>query len=268
MTLPVFDKQKSRGSFDRAASQYDRHARLQKQVASALIRHTQGYAAEIKPQTILDLGCGTGQITQAMCEQHAEANVFALDFSPKMLGQTQQRLALLNLHATLLCADAEQIPLQADSMDLVISSLMLQWSNNLEASLTGIHNVLKPKGVLAFSSFSEGTLKEVKAAWSHVDGDAHSSDFKTLESFESAASAAGFSSVNVIPQTIVMQYASVRAMLNEMKGIGASNARSERPKGLTGKQRFAAFESAMDLGRTMDVGYPCTWEVTYVICAK
>ena len=266
--LPIFDKQKSRRSFDRAAHQYDQHAQLQRCVAATLLEYLDEYSSEIQPQFALDIGCGTGQITEGLCQRYPNTNVAALDFSSQMLLQTEKRLAQQGLSAISLCADAEQLPFQDESLDLVVSSLMLQWANDLQNTLARIHSLLTSNGVLAFSSFSTGTLKEVKASWDAVDDAAHSSDFLSLDSFRTITKAAGYSKVTIIPQTIIVRYETVREMLMEMKGIGASNARSERVTGLTGKQRFRAFEQALEAQRLPDGGYPCTWEVTYIICAK
>lgn len=268
MTLSVFDKQKSRRSFDRAAIRYDEHARLQRQVATTLIEYLGKHAENIKPQSILDLGCGTGQITEAVCQHYLEANVISLDFSHNMLIQTESRLSSNGLNASAICADAEQLPFQDGAFDLIVSSLMLQWSNNLGSTLAKINDSLAEQGVLAFSSLSNGTLKEVKASWQAVDRGVHSSDFLMLERFEFIAKKSGFSKVIVIPETVVMHYSTIREMLLEMKGIGASNARSERNKGLTGRQRFDAFERAFEMHKLPDDTYPCTWEVTYVFCFK
>lgn len=266
--MPVFDKQKSRRSFDRAAHHYDQHARLQRKVAGRLLGHLHQHSAALSPQMILDIGCGTGQLTEAMCQDYKKANVVALDFSQQMLLQTERRLYESDASSLLVCGDAEQLPFQAASFDLIVSSLMLQWSNNLESTLRKIRELLMPSGVLAFTSFSEGTLKEVKTSWAAVDAAAHSSDFLSLNTFEATVNAAGYSKVLVIPETIVMQYDSIREILLDMKGIGASNARTERVKGLTGKARFEAFEQAFERFRLLDNSYPCTWEVTYVFCAK
>lgn len=266
--MSVFDKQKSRRSFDRAAIRYDEHARLQQKVASTLIEHLEAHIKNMQPQSILDLGCGTGQITEAICQQYLAADVVSLDFSQNMLAQTERRLSSSGLSTSAICADAEQLPFQEGAFDLIISSLMLQWSNDLRNTLTKIHDSLAEQGILAFSSLSNGSLKEVKSSWKTVDGGVHSSDFLTLQTFESIAKKSGFSKVTVVPETIVMCYPNVREMLLEMKGIGASNARSERNKGLTGRQRFDAFERAFEAYRLPDGAYPCTWEVTYVFCSK
>ena len=268
MKLPVFDKYKSRRSFDRAANQYDQNARLQQQVASTLLIELEKYTVNLNPSSILDLGCGTGQVTEAMQHRYLDAEVIALDFSEQMLLQTKKRLGASSPSASFVCADADQLPFKSHSFDLITSSLMLQWANDLEKTLFELHSLLSAKGFLAFSSLSQGTLKEIKTSWEAVDQSVHSSSFKPLHSFTDIAKAAGFSEVSVVSETIVMKYSSIKKMLLEMKGIGASNARNERFKGLTGKQRFEAFERAFELYRTQDGSYPCTWEVTYVFCAK
>lgn len=268
MTLSVFDKQKSRRSFERAAHQYDQYARLQRQIASTFLDHFDEHFNHINPISILDLGCGTGQVTEAMCQRYVDASVFALDFSQKMLAQTEQRLSSKGFNSQGICADAEQLPFQSETFDLIISSLMLQWANDLQGTLAQLRETLTPQGVLAFTSFSQGTLRELKSSWGAVDGAVHSSDFLSLQAFETVAKAAGYSKVTIISETIVFCYDTIREMLQEMKGIGASNARSARIKGLTGRQRFEAFERAFELHRLNDGRYPSTWEITYVFCAK
>ena len=265
--MSIFDKQKSRLSFDKAASQYNKYALLQQQVAVNLLRHLRD-RENSSPRSILDLGCGTGQVTEVLSDRYPGAELTALDFSPRMLEQTEQRMHALGAHATTVCADADSLPFATGSYDLIVSSLMLQWSSDLYATLSGINRVLADNGMFCFSSFSEGTLWELKKSWEAVDHAPHSSDFLSLEQFETVTNSAGFSSVDIVTETIVESYSSIRELLLSMKGIGASNAHSGRDRGLTGKQRFHAFERAYDGYRLENGAYPCTWEVTYVFCAK
>ena len=51
------------------------------------------------------------------------------------------------------------------SFDLVFSSLMLQWCDDLDAVFTEIARVLNPGGLLLFSTFGPGTLAELREAW-------------------------------------------------------------------------------------------------------
>ena len=262
--MSAYDKRKSRQSFDRAAHRYDKSAALQQQVAAKLIE----LQSKGTVDRLLDIGCGTGQVTAAMADKYPSAEVVALDFSEKMLLETQKRLMALDHSATLVCADAECLPFNVASFDLVTSSLMLQWSNDLTSNLRQIHHCLAERGQLAFSTFTEGTLKEVKSSWQTVDSLMHTSDFMTLEALKQSVESAGFKDIEIHQETIVCRYPAVREILMDMKRIGASNAHNDRSKGLTGKQRFAAFESAYEVFKQPDQIYPCTWELAYVIGYK
>ena len=264
--MSVFDKDKARLSFDRAAHRYDQSARLQQQVAQHLI----DLVSDNQPISTktLDIGCGTGQVTEAMCRLYPKGEVVGLDFSKRMLEQTRTRLHQHDFTADLVCADAEQLPFQESSFDLIVSSLMLQWSNDLVSTLKSCRNVLRPDGKMIFNTFTEGTLVEVKQSWQQVDQSEHTSNFLTMQDLESTLESVGFSQVEVLYDTITMTYPSVRAMIMEMKQIGASNAHKKRERGLTGKQRFGAFEQAFERYRLASGQYPCTWKLAYIICDK
>ena len=264
--MSVYDKDKARLSFDRAAHRYDQSAKLQQQVARHLINLVSTHSKD--PFSILDMGCGTGQVTEAVCRLYPESEVFALDFAEKMLMQTQSRLAKLGVAVNLVCADAEQLPFSANSFDLITSSLMLQWSNDLSSTLKTCNSTLNGNGKMVFSTFVEGTLLEIKQSWQIVDQSEHTSRFLSEEALQSMVGAVGFSRYEVVYETIIMTYSSVREMIQEMKQIGASNAHKDRDRGLTGKQRFKAFESAFEQYRLSDGRYPCTWKVAYLICDK
>ena len=264
--MSVYDKDKARLSFDRAAHRYDKSAKLQQQVANHLIDIVSGHSAA--SVATLDIGCGTGQVTEAMCRLFPQGEVVGLDFSERMLAQTKQRLDSQGLTAELICADAEQLPFGADSFDLIVSSLMLQWSNNLAGTLAACRSALRDDGKMIFNTFTEGTLTEVKQSWQAVDQQQHTSQFLSKQALQSTVESVGFSQVEVLYDTITMTYPSVREMIMEMKQIGASNAHKDRGRGLTGKQRFSAFEHAFDVFRMDDGDYPCTWQLAYVVCHK
>lgn len=264
--MSVYDKHKARLSFDRAAKRYDQSAKLQQEVANSLI----DLASKVQTNAIsvLDMGCGTGQVTEAMCRLYPEGEIFALDFSTNMLEQTRLRLDQSNKRANLVCADAEQLPFSANNFDLITSSLMLQWSNDLSTTLKACRNSLNEGGRMVFSTFVEGTLLEVKQSWQEVDQSEHTSNFLSKEALKQTVGAVGFSRFEVVHDTIIMTYPTVREMIQEMKQIGASNAHKDRERGLTGKQRFNAFEQAFEQYRQLDGQYPCTWKLAYVVCDK
>ena len=60
------------------------------------------------------------------------------------------------------CADAYALPLAAGSVDLVYSSLMLQWCDRPDRVFDQLARVLKPAGVFVFASFGPDTLHELR----------------------------------------------------------------------------------------------------------
>ena len=68
-----------------------------------------------------------------------------------MLKQAQRHQRLWRRFARV-CADAQRLPLRSASVDLVFSSLMLQWCQPLDAAFAEVRRVLKPSGFFAFST--------------------------------------------------------------------------------------------------------------------
>lgn len=256
------DKAKVRKSFERAANTYDAAAVLQREVANRLLERLD--YIRLQPNRVLDLGCGTGNITSAMLKQYPKAHIVALDLAFNMLNKTQQKeKGWFRKKPSCVCADAEQLPFKNDSMDLVISSLMLQWSNDLVPVFNGFQRVIGPNGLLMFTTFGPDTLKEIRQSWAEVDNTPHTSQFTDMHDIGDALLQAGFSDPVVDMEMITMTYDSVRDVMKDIKNIGATNAAHGRGKGLMGKQRLADFEAAYERFKTEEGLYPATWEVIY-----
>ena len=56
------------------------------------------------------------------------------------------------------CADALRLPFAEASADIVFSSLMLQWCDDLLIAFREVRRVLKPGGLFIFSTFGPDTL--------------------------------------------------------------------------------------------------------------
>jgi malonyl-CoA O-methyltransferase len=188
----VLDRVEVRRAFDRAATSYDAHAVLQREVCDRLLERLD--FVKLAPARVLDVGAGTGYGTQHLRARYSEADLIALDLAPAMLhaarerfpqpGWAQRALARLTPHASslthFLCADLEYLPFKPSSVDLVWSSLALQWANDLEGTLRDFHRVLAPGGLLMFATFGPDTLKELRSAFAAVDAAPHVSRFADL----------------------------------------------------------------------------------------
>ncbi len=237
-------------SFSRAASGYDRVAALQRQVGEGLLeRLPEGL---FLPKTILDLGAGTGYCTAHLGKRFPNAGLIAVDIAEGMLGTFKQRRGLQE-KAMRICGDGETLPLRDGSVDLVFSNLALQWCPDLSAVMGEFMRVLRPGGLLLFSTFGEATLWELRDAWAKADKHTHVNAFVSKLAIEAALTKANFDDISVLNEHCVIAYSSVSALLCELKNLGAHNVTMNRPRHLTGKGVFRkmmeAYASAMSPGR-------------------
>lgn len=236
-------------SFSRAAPGYDKVAALQRQVGEQLLARLQGLPSA--PKTILDVGAGTGYCTARLAEIFPGADLIALDIAEGMLRTLAGRPVLAE--ARRICGDAECLPLQGQSMDLVFSNVALQWCADLPAALAEFRRVLRPGGRMLFSSFGAATLCELRDAWAQADAYSHVNAFASRESVEAALAGSGCGGFEVHGEQRVLSYPSVDALLRELKRLGAHNVTANRARHLTGKGVFRkmleAYAASMADGR-------------------
>ena len=250
-------------AFDRASASYDAAAALQERVRNELM----GRLADLKlaPTSILDLGAGTGHATRALKRRHPDALVVAVDIAAGMLERAKDQSRWLRRFERVR-ADAYTLPFKDGSFDLVFSSLMLQWCDDLDAVYAEIARVLKPGGALIFSTFGPDTLLELRESWlaSGAPGN-HVNHFFDAPTLGTALMHAGLAEPVLDVDRIVMAYDDVLTLMRELKSIGAHNVTRGRARGLTGRRQFAAMTQAYDTLRR-DGKLPATYEVIHAIC--
>jgi demethylmenaquinone methyltransferase/2-methoxy-6-polyprenyl-1,4-benzoquinol methylase len=109
---------------------------------------------------ILDICCGTGDMTMALLKRRPEGArpILAADFSRGMLSRGARKFGATVAgapYAVPLEADALHLPLRSQSLDLVVSAFGFRNLANYEAGLREFHRVLKPGGQLGILDFSE-----------------------------------------------------------------------------------------------------------------
>jgi len=284
-TSKVFTKEQVRDSFNRAADSYDAVAVMQQEVCKRLLERLD--YIKIEPRMILDLGAGTGQAALGLAQQYPDACIVAVDLAEQMLMKGREKViqqsgmvqkvkslistspffkrgieGLVNQQHQFVCADAEQLPFADASMDLIFSNLTIQWCLDLTTLFNEFRRVLKPGGLLMFTTLGTETLNELRASWAEVSDKTHVNEFADMHDIGDALYNVQAENPVMDSEKIVMNYQSIKQILVELKAVGADNKNSGREKALTGKKRLQAMYQAYEKFRSQD-GYPVTYEVLY-----
>ena len=247
-----------RRAFDRAAGTYDSAAVLHAKVREELLQRLQ--LVTLVPQVVLDAGAGTGHASRALKRLYPKAQVVALDSSLQMLKVAAKQQSWLRPFERI-CADAELLPLRDGSVDLILSNLMLQWCNP-DAVFAEFRRVLKPSGLLSFSSLGPDTLRELRSAWGQIDAHSHVNQFIDMHDLGDALVRSGFAAPVLDVERFTLQYLDVRKVAADLKATGAHNSTAGRARGLTSPRKFAAMQAAYEQFR-QDGRLPATYEVVF-----
>jgi malonyl-CoA O-methyltransferase len=254
------DKRQVAASFSRAAATYDDAAELQRRIGERLLALL---PEPFAPRRWLDLGCGTGHFSRRLGERFPGAEGLAMDIAEGMLRHARP----LGGARAFVVGDAERLPLRADSLDLIYTSLAVQWCEDFEAVLAGAFHALRPGGVLAFASLCSGTLAELQQSWRAVDGFVHVNRFRDFASYRQLCAGGNWEHLVLERRAEVLHYAELRQLAHELKAIGANNLNPGRPEGLTGRARLRALRAAYE-GYRSPQGLPATYQAVYGVLRK
>jgi len=246
-------------SFDRATPTYEQSNRLQKIVEENLLERLS--FLKMTPQHILDVGAGAGGLTHLLSQQYKEARVYGIDISIKMLQTAGKKVSRDDF--TLICSDAAFLPIASNSIDLIVSNLMLQWCQDIQTVFVEFARVLKKEGALFFSTLGPDTLKELRASWATVDDGSHVNHFIDMHHHGDALLQAGLRDPVLDVDRLTLDYRDVNQLMQELKNIGAHNIIEDRSRGLMGKDKFKQMLAAYQQYLTKAGFLPATYEVVY-----
>lgn len=165
-------KQSIAKSYSAAAETYDRAAFIEQQVSIRLLERLQYF--NLQPQRILDIGCGTGELTMQLSNTLPTANITGVDIAPGMVKFAIENHK--NSQIEYVCGDAESLPFKSVEFDLIISNCSIMCIRDLNKLTHELQRVLKPNGLLLFSTLGNETLADLAlpTAWPdmHNIGDA------------------------------------------------------------------------------------------------
>lgn len=258
------DKVLVRQSFEKASAAYNQFTAMQRTIGNRLL--VTSIQEQAPMQRILDLGAGTGYLTGLLAERYPRSDVHALDISVGMLQQTRMNV-MSESAVRLVCSDAESLAVKVNSMDAVYSNLAFQWCSDLVRTFEESYAALKHGGEFAFATFGPQTLKELKRAWEYADNATHVNEFVSSTVIESALKQAGFNAIEIHSENLVLDYKSPKALMLDLKGMGAHNINTSRKRGLMGVKAYQRMTRAYQNIKTGE-DYPATFEAIYVRATK
>jgi SAM-dependent methyltransferase len=130
--------------------------------------------------------------------------------------------------------EQETLPLQPQSLDLVVSALALQFVNDLPGVLTQISRALRPDGLLLAAMIGGDTLTELRQSFAAAEAECEGgvsprvAPFADLRDVGSLLQRAGFALPVTDVDRIVVRYDSAFALMADLRRMGATNILVER----------------------------------------
>lgn len=152
----MIDKKLVQKNFDRGSREYDEYAHIQKEISKKLSLSFEGSEEEIK---ILEIGPGTGFLSEVLIEKFPKAKIEFIDISLLMLEKLSQKIGKEE-RFSYLHGDIEELELE-NKYDYIFSSACFQWINDFDRLLERLKNTLNKNGKLIFSTFGKETFLEL-----------------------------------------------------------------------------------------------------------
>ncbi|OBZ19400.1 malonyl-[acyl-carrier protein] O-methyltransferase BioC [Bacillus sp. FJAT-27264] len=271
-----------RRQFNRNANSYDAHAHIQRLMSDRLAQSFLGLKSKsnFSGLNILEIGCGTGNLTETLVTEWPSASITALDIAPAMIKLAEQRVlsAETNFNSIrkkssdslrFLHADVETWApdAKAASFDLIVSNACFQWLSNPGQTLGHLRRMLRPGGSLTFTTFGPDTFCEMHEAFNEVyrangmEPQRHGLRFLSTDEWSSLLKEAGFSSIQFERSIQTETYASARDFLHSVKAMGASTSEAITVSGLSSRSLFTSMYKEYEAKFSIPEGVAASYDI-------
>lgn len=143
--------------FDRSAGEYDEILVHNRTGARRLVQALpDGEYADV-----LDVGCGTGFVTEEMARRFPVERVTGVDPSDGMLERFWEKTGAIGVEATLVRAGVHDMPVPDEAFDAVVSGMAFHWFPDKPGAIAAMARRLRPGGVLGVLASGRGTDLEL-----------------------------------------------------------------------------------------------------------
>jgi malonyl-CoA O-methyltransferase len=167
----------------------------------------------LQPAVVLELGCGDGHCTRLLHERYPEAKIISLEADYPMLEYAAQQV---KNPVEFMCADPAKLPFPDQTVDLVFANLVLPWATHIETLLREWRRVLRPEGLLVFTSLGPDTLGD----WRPFLGDFTLPNFIDMHEIGDVLTRTRFSDPVMDVEYYTLTYREFGALLFELHASG------------------------------------------------
>jgi malonyl-CoA O-methyltransferase len=255
--------------FSRAANTYNSAADVQLDIAFDAMAFVSSHY-----KSGLDIGCGTGRISQQLATRCDK--LIAMDLAFGMLTYAKQNSLADNASIFWLQGDADSLPMADNSVDLVFSSMALQWADNQQKVMSEIARVMASGSNAVLAIMCDGSFNQLNDSWKTVDSQRHVNDFATAQTWSDAAKSQGLR-VTMQQKQYITWHANIRQLLSSIKSIGANVLLTNQepvkcPKSdsenVFNRHSLQHLETYYRQKYAENMQLPLTYQVCFLLCSK
>jgi len=211
-------------NFSRYPEEYNNIAETQKKVAAKIAETITESCIPLSDNLhILEIGCGTGFLTQKLMQRFPNANFTICDISPAMLDFCRKSMPPVKSANYAVCDITTDCP--AGEFDIITSSLAFQWVEDMQKLMERLRNKLNPGGSLTFSTLAKGTFANIANIFSSYDIEFPMPHLLSIDELRKRTSC--FDKVSIKEEIFTESYNSIKQFLNHIHHVGAGNATGE-----------------------------------------
>ncbi|MEE2654520.1 MAG: methyltransferase domain-containing protein [Pseudomonadota bacterium] len=252
----IFDRSALQLQRKRAASSFAAHDFLFREVAERLADRL----TEVKRRfdLAIDIGARNHHLKGLLSRNLSVNNII-------MLGLTREP------YGSDLVGSEEVLPIKSSCADLIVSNLVLHWTNDLLGTLIQCRQTLKPDGLFLAAMFGGNTLLELREIMFEVENQIsvgvspRISPFVQLSDGAALLQRSGYNLPVADTDTITVTYPEVFSLMHDLRGMGETNATLRRIRSFSKKEMFVQVaDRYQELYGDSNGRIPATFQIIYL----
>lgn len=253
-----------RDNFNKHTVNYDGEAKIQRDIASELIT----FMPDRTYKNILEIGVGTGFLTEELLKKSEYSDFTANDVSVNMIETHKNKFSGRKINY--LTGNFEETPIN-NKYELIAGSAVFQWFTDLNLEIKRINKLLNINGDLLFSIFTKGTFYELDESFRKSYEELplpyrkHILNFYDFNEIKGFLENNGFDVIKISEKKIVITFDNPLIFLHSIRDIGAASFDNEKVGTVVMRKMIKNYKT---LFSNEDGTIPATYNVLYCLARK